>query len=1049
MAGQAKEDAHTMTTFRFRKSPRCVLAVSAIALVFRALPALAQLPDARLFSVFPPGGQQGTKLDVTLAGVDLDGVDRLLFSRAGITAVAKILEPDEFAPTARPAPNQFTVTIAPDVPAGRYEMRAVGKYGVSNPRSFVVGREEALTEVEPNNTLERANEVKLGATINGRCDAGTDLDHFKFAARAGQRLLIDCEARRIDSRLEAVLVVLDSKGRELARAAAAGCQDPLLDFSVPADGEYTLVVHDFIYGGSNEYFYRLTLGAGPHVDFVFPPAGVAGSKTAFRVYGRNLPGGQPAQGLTVDGRPLEVLSAEIQMPSGPEAQAIAAELPIESPEASVDGIAFRLPTPSGPANPVLVSLASAPVVAETEPNDKPDKAQRITTPCECAGQFYPANDFDWYTFEAKQGEVLWIELFSQRLGVASDPFLLVQQVKPPEAKPDDAVKTAQQPKEQVVDLQAADDVPSNIGGFQFTTTHDDPSFRFVAPADGAYRVLVRDLSASIYPDPRRVYRLAIRGEQPDFRLVAVPRFPGVIADPNQNQPVVWNPLLRKGGSELVDVLAFRRDGFDGEIVVSAEGLPAGVTSTTATIGPGQSSATLVLTAADSAGASVTAFSVVGKAKLAGVDAVRAARGGSMVWPGQIGQVMARARLCQNLVLAVSDEPAPFLLQAGGEVLEMSRAGKIEVPVTIARKGEFKGNVALAPYGLPPAIQPQNITLDGNTASGKLTLNLQANAPVGTYSFYLLGTTQVTYRRNPEAADAAAKHKAEVEKLFNDATAQAKAMLDAKTAADKLAADTTAEAKRTADAGQAAGKAAAEADANSKAAAEKLTVAKAARDKDQNNQALAEALTAAEKALAEAATQLKTAIDAKTVADKTAQDAATKSKAAAEAKVVADKAAADADAKAKRGAAAKAEADKQAADAEVAARPNNINVGYPSSTVTIKITAAPITMSVKPPAALKQGMKLELPVAFNRLYAYAGPVQLNFALPQGVGGLNIPQVNIPADKNDGVVVIEAGPNATPGKHVLTVQATVQFNGQNLQIAETVPLVIEKVEPPEKK
>src|SRR5690348_4885454 len=36
--------------------------------------AMAQLPDARLFSVFPPGGQQGTKVELLLAGVDLDGV---------------------------------------------------------------------------------------------------------------------------------------------------------------------------------------------------------------------------------------------------------------------------------------------------------------------------------------------------------------------------------------------------------------------------------------------------------------------------------------------------------------------------------------------------------------------------------------------------------------------------------------------------------------------------------------------------------------------------------------------------------------------------------------------------------------------------------------------------------------------------------------------------------------------------------------------------------------------------------------------------------------
>jgi len=58
---------------------------------------------------------------------------------------------------------------------------------------------------------------------------------------------------------------------------------------------------------------------------------------------------------------------------------------------------------------------------------------------------------------------------------------------------------------------------------------------------------------------------------------------------------------------------------------------------------------------------VAAFTVVGKAKLAGADVVRSARPASMVWPGQIGQFSARARLCQNLVMGVSDESAPLLL----------------------------------------------------------------------------------------------------------------------------------------------------------------------------------------------------------------------------------------------------------------------------------------------------------------------------------------------------------------------------------------------------
>ena len=40
----------------------------------------AQLPAARLAGVFPAGAVPGATLEVTIAGDDLDNVDRLLFS---------------------------------------------------------------------------------------------------------------------------------------------------------------------------------------------------------------------------------------------------------------------------------------------------------------------------------------------------------------------------------------------------------------------------------------------------------------------------------------------------------------------------------------------------------------------------------------------------------------------------------------------------------------------------------------------------------------------------------------------------------------------------------------------------------------------------------------------------------------------------------------------------------------------------------------------------------------------------------------------------------
>src|SRR5580698_2853231 len=128
------------------------------------------LPAARLYSIYPAGGKQGTTFDVTIAGADLDDARQLQFAEPGISGEPKMGEPALGQTGPQPLPGQFTVTIKPEVKPGIYEARAVGKYGVSNPRAFVVGTQGELLEVEPNNSAKQATEVPLGTTVNGRSD---------------------------------------------------------------------------------------------------------------------------------------------------------------------------------------------------------------------------------------------------------------------------------------------------------------------------------------------------------------------------------------------------------------------------------------------------------------------------------------------------------------------------------------------------------------------------------------------------------------------------------------------------------------------------------------------------------------------------------------------------------------------------------------------------------------------------------------------------------------------------------------------------------------
>ncbi|HWC88271.1 MAG TPA: pre-peptidase C-terminal domain-containing protein, partial [Pirellulales bacterium] len=496
------------------------------------------LPVARLTSVFPPGGQRGTTFDVAILGVDLDEARQLQFSDPAISAVPKTVPPGLGQSGPQPVPSQFVVTIKPEAKSGVCDVRAVGKYGISTPRAFAVGTLREFTEAEPNNTLAKAMPIEVNSTVNGRAGGAADQDYFKFTAKKGQRLTLDCWAYRIDSRMDATLVLFDAAGAEVARNRDTNRFDPLLDVVIPADGDYYALVYDFLYGGSNDHFYRLTISSAPYIDFVLPPAGQAGTAGKFMLYGCNLPGGKPSPVL-VGGKPLEMLEVQIQLPSGGAANDLAWTGGIEPDESGLDGIEYHLDSPLGPSNSVLIGIAVAPVVAEQEPNDTPDKAQRIAVPCEIYGQFNPRRDQDWFTFEAKQGDIFWIEVFSERLAEPTDPFLLVQHVT-----------TSAAGKEEVKELQAMDDLAQGPKGqTALDVTTEDPAYRYVAPANGMVRVLVRNLYYTATGDPRHLYRLAIHRPQPDFRLVAVPRSTPGNTVAAQAKPDVESPVLRRGGAQ--------------------------------------------------------------------------------------------------------------------------------------------------------------------------------------------------------------------------------------------------------------------------------------------------------------------------------------------------------------------------------------------------------------------------------------------------------------------------------------------------------------------
>ena len=232
----------------------------------------------------------------------------------------------------------------------------------------------------------------------------------------------------------------------------------------------------------------------------------------------------------------------------------------------------------------------------------------------------------------------------------------------------------------------------------------------------------------------------------------------------------WNPLLRRG-AERIDVMAFRRDGFAGDIVISAEGLPEGVTAAPVLIGPGQSAATLVLMAGEQAADWTGTIQVVGRAKSARPTwcephvPERCCKHRHPRVAARFGTCPARPQFyaCRD-----GGDTAPFQVDLGeSKTWEMSRAGKLQIPVKVTRRGEIKGNMTLTALGLPANVQPQPLAFDPNTNEGKFEVQINPNAPLGSYTIYMQVQSTVGYKRDVAAAEAATKAKADIDKLAAD------------------------------------------------------------------------------------------------------------------------------------------------------------------------------------------------------------------------------------------------------------------------------------------
>lgn len=690
------------------------------------------LPLPRLLNVYPMGGQAGTSFEVTITGENLDLCEQLLFSDPRITARTAKDEND------LPIPNRFIVSIGEDCSVSLVEARAVARLGVSSPRLFSISQYPETTLLADHTSPDIAVDIRLDSVVNATA-APRAVNYYRFSASAGQRVLIECVSRGIDSKMDPVVSLTDSHGRNLATQRFGES----IDCRLEEDGVYIIKVHDLTYNGGPDYFYRLVVH------------GLAGPEAAF-------PQPHPT-------------SREVAQYSWP---------------------------PEG--------FDSQDSVSEVESNGL-DRPQLIQLPCQIYGSFFPAADVDCYQFEAKKGEQWWIEIASHRLGRPTDPSLLVQRLLPTEQsdETDEAaaqnslppskgaiqnseVEVASGRRQQWQDVLELHDISSPVRVSTNFYSYDGPPYNgsstdfhglLEIPADGVYRLVLTDLFGGTRNDMRNQYYLAIRPAMPDFALVAWAIHRELR---NGDRAALSKPLaLRPGSTVALEVMAFRRDGFDGAISLDVEGLPDGVSAQSIDIPPGKSSGVILFTAEDDATEQLALnVEIIGRSEWAGQTLTRPCQKACMAWPVRDHwQEFPRPRLLQTIALSVTEaEASPMTItlrssadedngapanvdkdnsgvtDGRGERTSVVRAKAdqaVQIPLQLIRRCEHSGgSLSLRTFGAGfEAAPPIEIPLQSDEA--EVTINLAPlNLQPGVYPVAFYGGVVAKYRDYPEGVLAA-------------------------------------------------------------------------------------------------------------------------------------------------------------------------------------------------------------------------------------------------------------------------------------------------------
>ena len=221
-------------------------------------------PPQPLYPI-PIAIEKGKASKITVRGRGLDIVTLVKADDPKVTAklvgkARKAGVPNQYAPE-KIGDSEVEVEIT--LPAD-WEKETVGLIfhnGKVDSKPFAVPIHSGIprrNEKEPNEGFKEAMPLQIPEAIDAKIGKSQDVDVYRLDAAAGQMYVIEIQARRWGSPVEAMITLYDESGRSVATGdSSPDHPDPSIRFAAPKKGVYYLSVIDANDQGESTFVYRL------------------------------------------------------------------------------------------------------------------------------------------------------------------------------------------------------------------------------------------------------------------------------------------------------------------------------------------------------------------------------------------------------------------------------------------------------------------------------------------------------------------------------------------------------------------------------------------------------------------------------------------------------------------------------------------------------------------------------------------------------------------------------------------------------------------------